>query len=259
VQKKFTNHIAVFGSIARGFSPPTIAELLPSTGVISTFLEAESGINYELGAKMNLLKGKLMLEATGFYFKLNNALVTRKDSSNADYYVNAGHTKQKGIEISADYATYISNLLFKHLSVKTSFTFSDFKYGDFRKGNADLSGKKLPGVPGKTISVLADIQFNKNIYFNSTYYYSSAIFLNDTNTVAAAGYHLPGCRVGWAPSVRSILKINIYAGVDNLLNETYSLGNDINAAAGRYYNAAAKRNYYIGLSLQWNYARTPKE
>jgi iron complex outermembrane receptor protein len=50
--------------------------------------------------------------------------------------------------------------------------------------------------------------------------------------------------------------MNIYTGVENILNETYSLGNDINAAAGRYYNAAAKRNYYVGLSLQWDYAKT---
>jgi len=30
------------------------------------------------------------------------------------------------------------------------------------------------------------------------------------------------------------------------------LGNDINAAGDRYFNAAAGRNYYVGLNLQWN-------
>jgi glutamate synthase domain-containing protein 2 len=35
-----------------------------------------------------LLKNKLLLEATGFYFKLNNALVQRRDLSGADYFVN---------------------------------------------------------------------------------------------------------------------------------------------------------------------------
>jgi iron complex outermembrane receptor protein len=46
--------------------------------------------------------------------------------------------------------------------------------------------------------------------------------------------------------------LDFYTGADNLLNETYSLGNDINAAAGRYYNAAPQRNYYAGISFQWN-------
>ena len=45
-------------------------------------------------------------------------------------------------------------------------------------------------------------------------------------------------------------KLNFYGGADNLLNEKYSLGNDINAAGGRYYNAAPGQNFYIGVSFQ---------
>ena len=44
--------------------------------MISTSLEAEEGYNYEIGGKWSLLKNKLQVEATGFYFKLDNALVT---------------------------------------------------------------------------------------------------------------------------------------------------------------------------------------
>lgn len=254
VQKKFKKGTAVFASIAKGFSPPTISELLPSTGVVSTFLQAEEGINYELGGKLALLKGRLRLEATGFYFKLNNALVLRKDSSNADYFVNAGDTKQKGIEVSADYSTtLIHSSLLDLINVKFAYTLNDFKYGDFSKGKTDFSGKKLPSVPAHTIAVLADIEFKKGIYFNSTYYHATKIFLDDANTVAARPYHLLGCRAGWKLAIKNKIKLNFYAGVDNLLNETYSLGNDINAAAGRYYNAASKRNYYFGVSFQLNH------
>jgi iron complex outermembrane receptor protein len=253
LQKKFKKSNAVFVSISKGFSPPTISELLPSTGVVSTFLEAEEGINYELGGKVSLLKGKLRLEATGFYFKLNNALVSRKDSSNADYFVNAGDTRQKGIEISADYSTSFSQRVFlDQVNIKTAYTLNDFKYGDFKKGKTDFSGKRLPSVPNNSISVLADVQFKKGIYLSSTWYYASKIFLDDANTVAADAYHLLGCRAGWKLSIKSRVKLNFYAGVDNLLDETYSLGNDINAAAGRYFNAAPKRNYYAGVSFQWN-------
>jgi len=42
-----TNALSLKATLSRGFSPPTIAELLPSTGVISTELEAEYGWNYE--------------------------------------------------------------------------------------------------------------------------------------------------------------------------------------------------------------------
>ena len=251
VQKKINNKATVFAGISRGFSPPTVAELLPSTGVISTYLEAEHGTNYELGGNVFLLQHKLRLEASGFYFKLKNALVSRKDSSNADYFVNAGNTRQKGIEISADYYTAFHKSILEYLVIRSAFTLNDFKYGDFKKGTTDLSGKYLPGVPESTVSIITDIQFKKNIYFNSTYYYATKIFLDDANTVSAGGYHLLGCRAGWKPVFKSNWVMNIYAGIDNLLNQTYSLGNDINAAAGRFYNAAPNRNYYAGISLQW--------
>jgi iron complex outermembrane receptor protein len=60
--------------------------------------------------------------------------------------------------------------------------------------------------------------------------------------------------LGYIIPIKNKLKLKIYTGIDNILNETYSLGNDINATGGRYYNAAAKRNYYAGISIGWNYS-----
>jgi iron complex outermembrane recepter protein len=33
------------------------------------------------------------------------------------------------------------------------------------------------------------------------------------------------------------------------LDETYSLGNDLNAFGGRFFNAAAPRNFFAGMKL----------
>ena len=63
---------------------------------------------------------------------------------------------------------------------------------------------------------------------------------------------LPSRSYSFLVAIKKSLKVNFYAGVDNLLNEQYSLGNDINAAAGRYYNAAPAKNYFSGLALQLN-------
>ena len=252
IVKKIGTAVSFFGSISKGFSPPTIAELLPSTGTISTFLEAEDGINYELGSRINLFRNQLHIEATAFYFKLNNALVVRKDNNNADYYVNAGNTKQKGIELSVDYwKAFGKDALLNTLILRTAHTMNLFTYGDFKKDIIDFSGKRLPGVPDYTLSLLADIQFKKGIYVNSTFYHATSVFLNDANTVEATAYDILGARIGWKFGIKSKTIINIYAGADNLLNEKYSLGNDINAAAGRYYNAAPNRNYYAGVAYQF--------
>src|SRR5436190_5724179 len=116
VSRKFNNEIAprialskkisncwIYGSVSEGFSPPTVAEVLPSTTVISTDLQAEHGINYELGFKSSWLQQKLYVEVNAFYYRLQDAIVSRKDSSNADYFTNAGSTKQRGIESQASY------------------------------------------------------------------------------------------------------------------------------------------------------------
>ncbi len=252
VLKKFTGDFSVFGTIAKGFSPPSIAELLPSTGVISTFLEAEEGTNYEIGGRIGLFNGKLQLEGSWYYFRLNNALVTRKDSSNADYYVNAGNTKQHGIEFSANYIKFYqlpSNPV-DYINIRSAYTYSHYIYGSFQKGTVSYDGHQIPSVPKNTVSILADIQFKIGLYVNTTYYGASAIYLDDANTAKANAYHLLGARIGWQLKKQPKWNYHIYVGADNLLDENHSLGNDINAAAGRYYNAAPKRNYYLGIAIQ---------
>ncbi|MDQ3536981.1 MAG: TonB-dependent receptor, partial [Bacteroidota bacterium] len=44
-----------------------------------------------------------------------------------------------------------------------------------------------------------------------------------------------------------------YVGVDNLLNEEYSLGNDLNAFGGRFYQPSPERNYFAGLRVKYNF------
>ena len=251
VKKVFTNDLSLSTTVSRGFSPPTIAELLPSTGVINTELEAEYGWNYEMTASYDLFHRKLRLEATGFYFKLNNALVQRRDISGADFFVNAGDVKQKGVEITADFSTSTRKGFIDYYRLNAAYTYHHFRYGNFIKGTDNFSGKTVPSVPSGTLSVSSDIQLKNGVYSNITYYAASKIFLNDANTATAESYHLLGWRLGWKKTLKKKYKLNFYAGADNLLDETYSLGNDINAAANRFYNAAPTRNYYAGLSFHW--------
>ncbi|GAB3425476.1 TonB-dependent receptor [Niabella aquatica] len=248
VSKAFRGSFSFLAVAAKGYAPPTIAELLPSTGMINSALGAEAGWNYELTLKKQIFRN-VWLEATGFHFDLKNALVQRRDESGADYFTNAGNIKQKGAELfaSCNFRDRTARLL-HYGYVRAGYTYSHFRYGHFVKEENDFSGKWLPGVPSHTVSVLADIQFRKGFYLNSTYYRASSVFLDDANTAVAKAYHLLTAKLGYGFSVNKI-RLNVYTGADNLLNETYSLGNDINAAAGRYYNAAPVRNYYVGAAI----------
>lgn len=250
-KRLFENNLSVQASVSRGFSPPTMAELLPSTGNVSYWLDAEYGWNYELGIQKPFFRNHLHMEITGFYFALNKALVQRRDSSGADYFINAGRTKQKGIEVMLDYKGNGGKRLVDYYTAQLGFTYNHFRYGSFVRGTTDFSGKTLPSVPASTISLLTGIHFKKGWYLNLSFYSAGKIFLNDANTANANAYHLLGTRFGWKKIMNKKFKLGVYAGADNILDEIYSLGNDINAAAGRFYNAAPRRNYYVGFSFQW--------
>jgi iron complex outermembrane recepter protein len=249
VLKKFGPDIAVFANMARGFSPPTTAELLPSTGVISTNLEAESGTNYEAGVRFNVLNSKLRLELIGYHFRMNNTLVQRRDLSGADFFINAGNTRQKGLEATASYLKVFYGSMLDYITTNAAYAYSSYTYGSLRRDTVDFSGKRLPSVPAHTFSLVADIHLKNKLYSSITYYHASRIFLNDANTASAEGYHLLGVQVGWSKDFSKRFTARIYAGADNLLDEVYSLGNDINDPRGRFFNTAPRRNYYVGLLL----------
>lgn len=251
LMKNFNEKIIFVATLSKGFSPPTIAEVLPSNGVISTDLEAEQGWNYEATLRSSFFKNKLALELTGFYFRLNDALVQRRDAGGADFFVNSGDIKQKGIEFHADYRQFLNGNFFRSISARTDITLNHFRYGSFIKGSDDFSGNQLPSVPSSVIALLAEAGFNYGIYLNASYYTASSIYMNDANTAKADPYHLLGCQLGWKKKDRGAFRLSIYAGIDNLLDESYSLGNDINAAGNRFYNPAPRRNYYAGAAIQW--------
>ncbi len=251
--KKITANISLYASAARGFSTPTVAELLRSNGVIGTNLQPGDGIDYEFGARGTLLQNKLQFDINTFYFRLKNMIVQRIDTAGVFYYVNAGATKQQGIEANVIYDVINKPMQFvSNLKTWISYTKHNFHYKDFTQLKTDFSGNRLPGVAPQTIVAGMDIVSKKGWYSNLTYTYTDAIHLNDANTDKAGSYNLLGLRGGCKNIAISKLRLEIFAGVENIFNTRYSLGYDINAAAGRYYNAAPQRNYYAGVSMQLN-------
>jgi iron complex outermembrane recepter protein len=252
ISKKITPDILLYASLSKGFSPPAVSEVLPSTGSINTDLKPEHGISYETGLKTSFFNRRLYLEVIGFYFELQQAIVVRKDSSNADFYTNAGSTTQKGIESQLSYQLlpYAYGLI-NSARIWASYTLDNFTYGDFKKDAIDYDGKHLPGVANNTLTGGVDLNSRPGIFLHLTYYYSDKMPLDDANASYAGSYQLFGGRIGYATKMQKI-NLTLYTGVDNAFNAKYSLGNDINAAAGRFYNAAPTANYYVGLTFRFD-------
>ena len=248
VLNRITEKVSVYASAARGFSPPTASELAPTGSAVNFNLDAQHAWNYEAGMR-SFIGQRLFIEAGLYYLQLRQAIVQRRDSLGGDYYLNAGSTKQAGVEVYADYKLVRNRQGFiKACNLYASYTGNYFHYDEFVQAGSDFSGKQMPGVAPNTVAAGINVHSNTGIYLDVNYFYSDKIALDDGNTAYTHACNLLGAKAGYGKTFTRYT-LNIFVGADNLLNEKYSLGNDINAVNGRYYNAAAPLNYFAGISV----------
>lgn len=237
------------GIVSKGYSTPTAAEIRASDQKINTDLQPEYGWNYELGLRIRTPFENVYLDASAFDYRLKNAIVRRTNANDQDYYVNAGGTQQKGVELALNTQLLHQNSgLIRDIHWNSAFTFYDFKFSNYQVAGNNFSGNRLTGVPKTNSNTNLNIDFKKqwNLFIN--YQFNSKTTLNDAATVYANSYHLVTFKISkQIPIGKSNLNFNF--GIDNLLNEDYSLGNDLNAFGNRYFNPAAKRNYFGGLGF----------
>lgn len=248
ILKQFNAWASVYAVVSKGFSPPAVAELLPSTSVINTDLQAEKGWNYEAGARGG--NSRFRYDVSLFRFQLKDAIVQRRDASGADYFVNAGATVQQGAEVALAYQPL------DVLGLRGGWTFHHFRYDEFSQAGKSFNGNRLPGTPQHALTASADVRISPAFSLFATWLYNDDIFMNDANTDKSAAFHLLGLKAEYKLKGRG-WDGRLFAGGENLLNQTYSLGNDINAAAGRYYNAAPSRSFYAGFAVKLSGWKTP--
>jgi len=244
--------INFYASVSRGYAAPGLAEIRPSAGGFNTDLQAEYGWNYEAGIKGNALHARLRFDVSLFEFRLRDAIVRRVNAAGAEYFVNAGGTTQRGLELSGEwFAIRDGKGKITGLSFWTSSSLFAFRFDDYKVNSSDHSGNKVTGVPGQTILAGGDIQTAPGLYVSITFNYTSSIPLNDANDAFALPSRLWQARLGWKKQWRNRMRTDLFAGIDNAGDAQYSLGHDINAFGRRYYNPAPARNYYGGLRFSF--------
>lgn len=247
---QITNDFIWRASVSRGYSTPTTAEVRPTNNIINTGLQAQFGWNYETGFRLRNRDQTILLDASVFYYRINNAIVRQLNANETEYYINAGGTKQPGFELAfTDWLVRQNNTnLLRGLQFNTSVSISHFNFSDYNVAGASYSGNKLTGVPREVIVSSLQLQLPQSLSLFVQHNYTSKIPLNDANSVYAGNYHLLQAKASWQHKFNKT-RLEIYFGGDNLLNEKYSLGNDLNALGSRYYNPSPLRNYYAGLGI----------
>lgn len=247
---QLTNNFAWRVSASRGYSTPTTAEIRPTDNIINTNLQAEYGWNYETGFRLRNADETLYLDASVFYYILHNAIVMRQNPDETTYYVNAGGTTQPGIEIEfTDWLIRQHNDGFlRGLQFNESVTLDNFKFSNYQLENVNYSGNQLTGVPHEVFVSSVQFRFPQSLYLFVEHNYTARIPLDDANANFASAYNILQAKIGWQHIFHKT-RLEIYTGADNIFNQKYSLGDDLNAVGSRFYNAAAPRNYYVGLKV----------
>jgi iron complex outermembrane receptor protein len=258
--KELTPNLSAYASVSTGYSPPTEAELRPSDGSINRDLQAERGTSYEVGSRGQLLGGRLTFDVALFDFELRNTIVSRTDAQGFQLYANSGNTRQRGAEVAASGWLWRPATPAEALSPPAglrawgSYAYNRFRFGTYESATGQrFSGNRLTGTAPHTLSAGLDFSEHLGFYASPTLSHQAAIPLNDANTDYAAGYWVLGGRAGWRRTVLGRLAVDLYAGVENATDRRYSLGNDLNAFGGRYFQPAAGRNYYGGAQVSWRW------
>ncbi|MEN9883305.1 MAG: hypothetical protein RLZZ420_522, partial [Bacteroidota bacterium] len=109
----------------------------------------------------------------------------------------------------------------------------------------DFSGKKIAGIPDELYGLTAQVGFLKSFELNMNFSYAGRIPLTDANTVYADPYRLWTGKLSWSGKFKKVTT-SLFVLLDNIGDMNYSLGNDLNAFGGRYYNPSPARNLQIG-------------
>jgi iron complex outermembrane receptor protein len=231
VLRKLGNHQSLVVKVAHGYSPPSISELRPSTGQINTNLKAEKGWNHEITYRGKY--DKFTWDVSVYQFNLDETIVIRRAADGSDYFTNAGSTTQQGFELNS---TWMIN---SQLSLEQSHTWQNFRFanGNFLTGTTPYQqATTLLWRHPSGLSVIQNFQFVDYQY------------LNDVNTEKMGSYRLWNTKISYARK-----RWTLWAAADNLGDERYSSGPDLNATGGRFYNPSPGRNFHIGLQLNLAY------
>jgi iron complex outermembrane recepter protein len=241
---------SVRAKVGKGNSAPTNEEIRASDQQFNAQLKPEYGWNKEFGIRKQL-GNTVFVEGGYFDFRMKDAIVRRQNDAGQEFFVNSGETVQKGIELLLESKSFnLKNNIFSFFKFRISGSFYRFTFENYRQNDADYSRNDLTGVPRTTVNSLLNFVLFKKLAVDYSHFYTSKIPLNDANSVWSEPSLVANIQFRF-PFELDRTRLNVFLQIQNLYNEDYVSGFDINAFGNRYYNPAAKRNFVFGAKIDF--------
>jgi outer membrane receptor protein involved in Fe transport len=147
----------IYARFASGFRPGG-----PNTGARPAGVPPQSDPdqtrNYELGAKANLLEGRLTLDASLYYIDWSDIQVNFVDPTDGfNFTANGGHAKSEGVELSVSARPASHTTISGWVAYDDAVLTSDFPAGSSVEG---LKGDRLPTDPRWSGHIAANQDFD---------------------------------------------------------------------------------------------------
>ena len=242
----------LYTTVSSAFESPTFTELANPSGAggFNPDLEPQTALNREVGAR-GALGDRLFYEAALFRVDVDDE-ITPYEIGGRTFYQNAGQTRRDGLELGLEHATT------DQLTLALSWTWSDFRFQEFfdTQQNADVSGKRLPGIPQHQLFAQVDWQAESGLFASVESILGRHRYAENTNRTRVGSEWLVNLRGGKAWK-RNQQTVTLFAGINNLLDRDYYSNLRINANSDRpvqnrgYFEPGPGTTYYSGITLDW--------
>lgn len=233
--------VRVYANLATAFQTPTTTELAnrpDGAGGFNPTLRPEHVRSREAGVKGSVASATFDLAAYDMIVTDELIPFEVPSAPGRQFYRNAGAARHRGIDGDVTVAVTPS------LDARASVTVVDARYVAYSTAAASYAGRRVPGVAPRVVGA--------SLYWHGT---GGALIalegraqgrtpVNDANDASSPGYSVIDAR-GSFPVGRG----SIFAGVRNVLDTRYNTSVVINAFGGRYYEPAAGRTVYAGVTL----------
>jgi len=238
-----------YAQIATAFESPTFTEFArPDGGAgFNPDIEPQESLNREIGFR-NGFASRLHYDLTLFSIRVDDE-ITPFEIDGRTFFQNAARTDRDGVEAAVVWSAG------NGITLTGSYTYARLEFDRFvdRDGN-DLSGNDLPGVPRQNAFVEAAWEGTRAFGAIDAQITDSR-FAENANALSVGGYALVNLRGGWRfPLGHTTLEV--FAGVNNLLDRDYIANLRVNANQGRpldargFFEPGPERQIYGGLALR---------
>jgi iron complex outermembrane recepter protein len=268
INKVFIKEISVYASFNMGYKAPVSSYFfIPLTGEVVRGLKPERGMQTEVGTKGSLLNDRITYQVAGFYAIFSDKMTVVAVANEANtatsytYVTNGGKQNHIGVEALLKVDAYRPSKGFvKVLSPFVNFSYSHFKYADFRFQQlssdkksvveTDYSGNTVAGVPPIVFNAGVDFVSRPGLYANMAFNYRNAMYFTSDGKNKTKATHNLNAKVGFKRTFIKHFGLDVYFGVNNITSHQNYAMVFINQLPDAYLPAPRKANFFGGISLK---------